>query len=121
VPDPITFAMRTRVLPLVHRATALPLDLVLAESPLEEEFALRAIPLDLGGVVVPVATAEDLIVMKVLAGRPKDIEDARGLVGAQRNKLDVQRIRTLLTQLEEAIDSVDLVGTFESLWSARDD
>jgi len=121
VPDPVAFATRTRVLPLAHRATAMPLDLVLAASPLEEEFAQRAVALDLGGVVAPVATAEDLIVMKILAARPKDLEDAASVLRAQGNKLDLQRIRTLLHVLDEAIDGADLAGTFETLWTARRD
>ena len=119
VPDPVIFATRTRVLPLVHRATAMPLDLVLAASPLEEEFARRAIELDLGGVVAPVATAEDLIVMKLLAGRPKDLEDATGVIRAQGQKLELHRIRTLLSLLDEALDGAELASRFESLWSAR--
>jgi hypothetical protein len=48
------FVARTRVLPFVHEATQLPLDLVLAGSGLEEEFLSRARLLDLGGAVVPV-------------------------------------------------------------------
>jgi hypothetical protein len=43
VGDP-DFVRRTRVLPFVHRATAMPLDVVLAGSGLEEAFLERARP-----------------------------------------------------------------------------
>jgi hypothetical protein len=43
VDDP-EFVRRTRVLPFVHRATAMPLDVVLAGSGLEDEFLDRAQP-----------------------------------------------------------------------------
>jgi hypothetical protein len=37
VPDPVAFAERTRVLPVLHAETGIPVDLVLAASPLESE------------------------------------------------------------------------------------
>ena len=43
VTDP-DFVRRTRVIPFVHRATAMPLDVVLAESGLEEAFSIARDP-----------------------------------------------------------------------------
>jgi hypothetical protein len=43
VDDP-GFVQRTRVMPFVHEATGMPLDVVLAGSGLEEEFLARARP-----------------------------------------------------------------------------
>jgi predicted nucleotidyltransferase len=43
----------------------------------EDEFLRRSEQVNVGGTVVPVIHPEDLIIAKVLAGRPKDIEDAR--------------------------------------------
>jgi len=42
----------------------------------------------LKGVAVPFATAEDLILHKLFAGRPRDLEDATTVVHRQREKLD---------------------------------
>ena len=78
VDDP-DFVRRTRVMPFVHLATAMPLDVVLAGSGLEDEFLDRARAVDIGGTTVPLIDPEDLIIAKVLAGRPKDLEDAHGL------------------------------------------
>ena len=39
--------------------------------------------IDVEGVQVPVASPEDLIVMKILAGRAKDLEDVRTLLAAR--------------------------------------
>lgn len=47
VDDP-EFVVRTRVMPFIHRATAMPLDVVLAGSGLEDEFLARAKPVDIG-------------------------------------------------------------------------
>src|SRR5262249_46485204 len=80
-----------RLLPMVHAATAMPLDLVIAAPGLDEEFLARARPVDLGGVLVPVISVEDLLAMKVLAGRRKDLEDVRGVLIEQRGRIDLAR------------------------------
>jgi len=112
VRDP-DFVRRTRVLPFVHRATGMPLDVVLAGSGLESEFLERSRPVDLGGPVVPMLHVEDLIVAKVLAGRPKDLDDVRGLWGIHGATLDTSRVRGVLRQLEDALGQSDLVPAFD--------
>jgi hypothetical protein len=114
VDDP-DFVRRTRVLPFVHRATAMPLDIVLAGSGLEDEFLDRARAVDIGGTTVPLIDPEDLIIAKVLAGRPKDVEDAHGLWRARGHELDAGRIRRTLRLLEDALNQSDLLSSFESI------
>jgi Nucleotidyltransferase of unknown function (DUF6036) len=114
VSDP-DFVRRTRVMPFVHVATGMPLDVVLAGSGLEEEFLVRARRLDLGGTKVPFIHPEDLVIAKVLAGRPKDIEDVRGVWRAHGAGLDADRIRRILALLEEALSQSDLVPTFDAI------
>lgn len=109
------FVRRTHVLPFVHLDTGMPLDVVLAGSGLEEEFLSRASPLDLGGVTVPVISLEDLVIAKILASRPKDVEDARALWRAHGGALDAGRIESLLRLLEEALGQSDLVPVFEAI------
>ena len=84
------FIARTRVLPVVHTATGIPGDLVLAGPGLEELFLERAEIRDLDGVKVPVARAEDIVVMKILAGRPKDLEDVVAILAAHPDDFDVE-------------------------------
>lgn len=107
------FLTRTRVLPFVH-ATGIPLDVVLAGPGLEEEFLTRAIEVDFEGTVVPVISPEDLIVTKILAGRPKDIEDVRGVLRERAAVIDLERIRATLTMLETALSQSDLLVVLET-------
>ncbi len=65
------FVERTRVLPLVHTRSRLPVDVVLAGPGLEELFFSRVEERNVGEVRVPVAAAEDIVAMKVLAGTPQ--------------------------------------------------
>lgn len=118
IDDP-EFVRRTRVLPCVHDASGMPLDIVLAASGLEDEFLERARVVDLGGVEVPVISPEDLVIAKLLAGRPKDIEDARGVVHAQAAQMDSARVERVLGLLEEALGQSDLLPVWRSLRARR--
>ena len=105
----------TRVLPFTHTPTGMPLDIALAGPGLEELFLSEAELIELGGVTVPVLRAEHLVVTKLLASRPKDIDDAREVLSAQQGALDLSAIRTLLEDLEEALGHSDLLPAFDQL------
>jgi hypothetical protein len=113
VADAAGFVERTRVLPMVHRATAIPVDVVLAGPGLEELFLSRATERSIGDVRVFLLAAEDLVATKILAGRPKDIEDAASVVRAHGERLDVELIRTTLSLIERALDRSDLLPELE--------
>jgi hypothetical protein len=53
--------------------------------------------------------------MKILAGRPKDIEDVRAILGAHPSGLDYELVRTTLDLLEQALDRGDLISVYQSL------
>lgn len=107
------FAQRTRVLPFVHRRTRVPVDIVLAGPGLEELFFSRVRERRIGELRVPVASAEDLVTMKVLAGRPKDLEDVVAIARAHGGDLDLGHVRQMLRTLEKALDRDDLVRQLE--------
>jgi len=67
------------------------------------------------GSVIPLTHSSsmevDLVVMKVLAGRGKDLDDVRSLLAA--GDVDVDEATDLLSQLEEALGQSDLVRSLE--------
>ncbi len=102
------FVRTTRVIPVVHRASGLPVDLVLAGPGLEQLF-LDAVDVHrVGARDIPVISLEHLIVTKLLAGRPKDLEDVRELLRLRARDLDARAIDDLLAQLEDALGQSDL-------------
>lgn len=107
------FLEQTRVLPALHTATGMPVDIVLAGPGLEERFLERAELHDLEGVRVPVARAEDIVVMKLLAERPKDLEDVVAILAAHPGALDLGLVRSTLRLLEEALGQSDLLPALE--------
>ncbi len=107
IPDP-DFVERTRVLPIAHVASGIPVDIVLGGPGIEESFLARAEMLDVEGVGVPVARAEDVVVMKVLAGRPKDVDDVVAILAAHHDDLDLSLVRGTIRMLEDALGQSDL-------------
>ena len=114
VTDAKGFVERTRVLPFLHGETRLALDVVLGGPGPEEEFVRGTKVVDIEGTSVPVLAPEELVVTKILAGRPKDVEDVRGILQAQGRSFDAARTRRLLRMLEEALDQSDLVPAFDA-------
>lgn len=103
------FVATTRVLPVVHKSTGLPVDIVLGGPGLEEHFASAAERVKVGRLFVPVATANHLVVMKVLAGRPKDIEDAASLLADRAGRIDAKEIEDLTRSLSSALGEDDVL------------
>ena len=65
------------------------------------------------GVPVPVVEIADLVVLKVLASRPKDLEDVVTLLRVHAGAIDDTRVRAVLTMLEQALGQSDLLIVFE--------
>lgn len=106
VPDVDDFVRQTRVLPVVHEPTGMPVDVVLGGPGLEELFLSAAEPVRLGTTVIPVPTAEHLIVMKLLAGRPLDLDDAEAMFRAA--KPAIEPIESLVDAIAEGLGEDDV-------------
>lgn len=106
------FALRNRVL-LVTTTSGVDIDISLAALPFEEEMTARAVEFEFfPGLVLPMCTAEDLVVMKAFAGRPRDWLDIEGIVKRQGSRLDaayVLRHLELLCELKEDAATVPRV------------
>ena len=88
VEDLASFARDTFVCPLRHRAIGIRIDLIFSTTPYERAAIARAVEVEVGGESVPFASAEDLILLKLFAGRQRDVEDAQSVVDRQGSRLD---------------------------------
>lgn len=118
IPDAVDFVEATRVLPFVHGSSRMPLDVVLAGPGLEEQFFAGVQEWVIGDVRVPVVCAEDLVAMKVLVGRPRDLDDVATIARVHCADLDLEKIRDTLRLLERALDRRDLVSELERVVAA---
>ena len=113
--DAITFARERHVLLLRHEPTGTPLELILAYLPFERSALERADLVDFGGVSLPAATPEDLIVYKAVAWRDRDRSDVERLLALHGRSIDLERVRRLLREFAAALDEPDRVDQFEAL------
>lgn len=86
--DVEAFVRETFVLPARHGESLIRVDFIFSSTPYEQQAIARAQSVLLAGVPVPFATAEDLIIHKLFAGRPRDLEDAAGVVRRKGKQLD---------------------------------
>ncbi len=97
---------------LLTHDSGMEVDMVLAGAGLESLAMARATRVVIDGVKVPVVHLTDLVVMKVLAGRGKDLDDLRALLATEQ--VDLAEVRELLTQLEEALGQSDLLTALQA-------
>lgn len=102
------FVRATRVIPIVHTKTAIPIDIVLAGPGLEQVFLDAAETHRIGRHAIPVISREHLIVTKLLAARAKDFEDVRELIAIGGGEIDFAHVDELLAELESALGQSDL-------------
>ena len=103
----LEFAARNRVLLLRHTSSGANIDISLGVLPFEEEVVARSKMYDTGRVSVRLPSPEDLIIMKAIAHRPKDLIDIQAIIDAHPD-LDVQRIRHWVKSFADILESQEL-------------
>lgn len=78
----------------------------------------RALTGSLRGQEIRAISPEDFVILKVLATRERDLEDARSVLETQRPRLDLELIRTEIHQLIDEIPDHDVRGRFARLSTA---
>jgi len=115
IDNAIDFARKNHVLLLKHTSTDTGIDISLGALPFEEEMVERGMLFDVDEALqLRLPTPEDLIIMKAIAHRPKDLEDIRTIVDKYPN-LDVKRLENWVKAFGEVLETPDLWEMIESL------
>jgi predicted nucleotidyltransferase len=114
IDDALEFARTTRVLLLMHEPTRIEVDLSFGMLPFENELVRRAEIRKVNRIRFPLASAEDIIVMKALALRPRDVADIESIVELSQ-ELDLDRVRSTVAQLSEALESDDHLSRLDEI------
>jgi hypothetical protein len=77
------------------------IDVIVGRSGWQLDLIRRATPRSIEGVVVPVATSGDVVVLKLFAGGPQDAWDIEQLLAAGDRSALVGHVEGLLPQLPE--------------------
>lgn len=119
VEDLASFARETFVCPLRDRATDIRVDLIFSTTAYEHAAIARAVEVDVGGERVPFASAEDLILLKLFAGRARDLEDARSVVDRQGPRLDWRYLERWAAEFATVPGREELPGRLQALRDAQ--
>lgn len=112
--DAREFALARRVL-LLTAFNGKDVDVTFGALPFELEMVSRAKMLEFApGVEAPCCSAEDLFIMKVFAGRPRDIIDAQSIV-ARQQRLDHVYIVSQLEALSELKEDPEIIRTAKQI------
>ena len=82
--------------------------------PFEREVIKRSVRKEARGIKVPLPTPADLVAMKIVASRPRDLGDIEGLLD-NNPRLSVARVRKVVRQLARMLELPDLVETLEDI------
>ncbi len=115
VADAAQFVTRTMVLPCEQPGTGIRVDFVLSSSAYEQQALHRARVVTIGRTELRFAALEDLIIHKVIAGRPRDLEDVRTMLLKNPNA-DAAYIRQWLEEFERVL-AEPYGQRFEEIWT----
>lgn len=114
IDDALSFARRSRVLLMRHSPSGIDLDVVFGALPFELAVVEKSTSQDVGGIVLRLPRVEDLLVLKAVARRPKDMEDIRGLLDANPG-LDLTEARRWISEFATATSMSDMLEEFDKL------
>lgn len=112
IEDALNFALLNKV--LLIEAAGVPVDMGIGLTGFEAASVARATMEKIGDQIeVPVCTAEDLIIHKVLAARAGDLEDIRHVLVKNQRALDEKYIIDALKEFEGLLEQ-DLISIFQA-------
>lgn len=118
ISDALDFAGTTRVLLLEHEPSHIEVDLSFGMLPFERELVERAEIRTVRRLSFPIASAEDILVMKALALRPRDVADIEGILQSVAS-LDLERVRATVALLSAALETDDHLAALDRIIAAQ--
>jgi hypothetical protein len=111
IEHPLEFARRSRVLLLKHKKSEIDVDVILGALPFEQDAVGRAQTHEVSGISVRLPRVEDLLIMKVIAHRAKDLQDVEGLLDAHPGA-NLEEVRQQVREFASAAAMPDLLDDF---------
>ena len=115
IPNVLEFAETSQVLLLAHEKTQVTLEISFAYTSFEEEALAKAVEMSFGGVKIPVAIPEDLVIYKALAWRDRDRYDIEQLLTLHGDRIDLERVRSFVREFAQILDTPERIPELERL------
>jgi len=103
VDNPEDFTRETMVLPVIDDKTGIRVDFIFSFSMYEKQALKRSVDIEFDNIKVKFASCKDLIIHKIIAGRPRDIEDIKTILLKNPN-YDIRYIESWLKKFDESLD-----------------
>ena len=107
------FAEKTMVIPALDKKTGIGVDFVFSYTGYERQAIKKAKDVKFGKTNIKIASLEDVIIHKIIAGRPRDIEDVRVILIKNPN-YDSKYINRWLKDFDIALNK-NLKNTFQNI------
>lgn len=114
IENPLDFARRSRVLLMRHTESAINIDLIFGRLQFEQTAIDNSEIHDIDGLRVRLPRVEDLLIMKAIARRPKDLQDIEGLLAAHP-EADVVAVRQRVREFATAMSMSDMLDDFDKV------
>ena len=114
VENALDFAHRSRVLLMRHAESGIDIDVTFGRLSFEQTAIDNSEIHDVGGLRVRLPRVEDLLIMKAVARRPKDLQDIEGLLAAHPDA-DIAAVRQWVREFATAMTMSDMLDDFDKV------
>ena len=113
-----SFVKKTMVLPAVDDPSGIRIDFIFSFTPYERQAIARGREVVLSGQSIRFAALEDLMIHKIFAGRPRDLEDVR-ILALKNPAVDRAYVEKWLKQFDKAVPKKRFLRTFRKVAGAK--
>ncbi|MDI6765675.1 MAG: nucleotidyltransferase [Bacteroidota bacterium] len=113
VRSPKKFVKQFYVMPAIDPKSQIRIDFIFSDSMFERNAMKRSGFVRILNKKIRFASAEDVIIQKIIAGRPRDLEDVSTIL-LKQSKLNIRYIRKWLSEFEINLD-ISLLKIFNHL------
>lgn len=114
ISDPIEFARQARVFLLKHKPSEIDVDISLGSLSFEKNCINRATRVTAGSITVSIPSPEDLIIMKGVAHRNRDLIDIESVMETH-SQLNIEYIRQQLSEFSAVLEMPEILEDFETI------
>lgn len=113
ITDPEIFLTKTHVLPLMS-PEGIKIDVIFGILPFEQEAIQRAVEVTIDEYKVKYCSIEDLILLKIISNREKDISDVKEILKRQINRIDRSYLDPRIKELSILLDRPEICELYKN-------
>jgi len=102
------FVAKTNVLPIGDNQNSVKIDLIFSFVDYERKAIERAETVFIDNERIQIVAASDLVIYKLIAGRARDIEDAKSILERKRNEMNIDFIDKRLLEMSDLLGRRDI-------------